>query len=135
MLSLIDFSQKTSQRGRHKEGTKRKPTAHHSSSNTHLHDDAAAPPLGRVDGTHAPVRQVLHISELLEVEVKINLVCSRTENARGGEGEEKRRRIGGGGGGVFRLLPSCWRVGGRRRADNPFKACLRFITLMLLLLP
>lgn len=40
----------------------------------HLDNDAAPPPLGRVDGAHAAVREEVDIFQLVEVEVQIHLM-------------------------------------------------------------
>lgn len=39
----------------------------------YLDHDSPAAPLGGVDGAHAPVREVQHISQLLEIEVEVYL--------------------------------------------------------------
>ena len=40
---------------------------------THLDYDSTTPPLRRVDGAHATVREVMHVLELLKVEVELHL--------------------------------------------------------------
>ena len=60
-------------RDRDREGERERERAR-TSNRAHLDHDPTAPPLRRVDGAHAPVGEVVHVSKLLEVEVEINLL-------------------------------------------------------------